>query len=159
EDHARPRSGRLRDRPRSRAADADGDRPRRPHDRRGLRGAHSGGGRPAGRELAQGARPVGEARALPPLGPTLPALPHPDRAARLPAVVVPDGRARAPGDRSTPRLKRALPPRQPAPVRDRLAGARARLVRLAPALVGPPDPDLDVLGRPPDIRLAPAGGV
>ncbi len=37
--------------------------------------------------------------------------------------------------------------------------ARARLVRLAPALVGPPDPDLDLPRRPPDVRLAAAGGV
>ena len=32
-------------------------------------------------------------------------------------------------------------------------------MRLAPALVGPPDPDLDVPRRPPDLRLAAAGGV
>ena len=54
---------------------------------------------------------------------------------------------------------RALPPREPAPVRDRVARAGAGLVRLAPALVGAPDPDLDVPRRASDLGLAAAGGV
>ena len=62
----------------------------------------------------------------------------------------------APGDRGARGPARPLPPREPAPLRDRVARARARLVRLAPALVGPPDPDLDVPGRPPDLDLAAA---
>ena len=84
------------------------------------------------------------------------ALPLPDRAARLAAVVVPDGRARRARDRGARGAARPLPPREPAPVRDRVARERPRLVRLAPALVGPPDPDLDVPGRPPHLRLAAA---
>ena len=59
-------------------------------------------------------------------------------------------------DRGARGAARPLPPREPAPLRDRVARARARLVRLAAALVGPPDPDLDVPGRPPDLRLAAA---
>ena len=106
--------------------------------------------------LAGRARPAREARALPPLGRHLRALPLADRAARLAAVVVPDGRARAPRDRGARGAARPLPPREPAPVRDRVARARARLVRLAAALVGSPDPDLDVPERAPDLDLAAA---
>ena len=154
QDHARPRPGRLRDRPRPRPADADGDRPRRPHDRRALRGADPGGGRGGDPGLAEGARPAREARELPPLGRPVRALPHADRAARLAAVVVRDGRPRAAGDRGARGAAGALPPREPAPLRDRLARARSRLVRLAAALVGPPDPDLDVPRRPPRLHVA-----
>ena len=67
--------------------------------------------------------------------------------------------ARAARDRGARDAARPLPPGEPAPVRDRLARARARLVRLAAALVGPPDPDLDVPGRPPHVHVARAGGV
>ena len=67
-----------------------------------------------------------------------------------------DGRARPPGDRGASRAARPLPPGEPAPVRDRVARAGARLVRLASALVGPPDPDLDVPGRPSDLHVAAA---
>ena len=52
QDHAGPRPDRLRDRPRPRPADAHRDRPRRPDDRRGLRGARPGGGRRARRRVA-----------------------------------------------------------------------------------------------------------
>ena len=62
----------------------------------------------------------------------------------------------AAGDRGTARAARPLPPGEPAPLRDRVARAGAGLVRLPSALVGPPDPDLDVPGRPPDVRLAAA---
>ena len=97
QDHAGPRSRRLRDRPRPRAARAltvigpDG----RMIDAAGVRGADAGGGRRARRRVAEGARAAREARALPALGRHLRALPLADRAARLAAVVVPDGRARA----------------------------------------------------------------
>src|SRR5581483_1544203 len=84
------------------------------------------------------------------------ALPHADRAARLAAVVVPHGRARPPGDRRPPRRPDTLPPRQPAPVRARLARAGARLVPVAPALVGTPAADLDLSGRAQDGDLAAA---
>ena len=157
--HARPRPDRLRDRARPRPRDADRDRAGRPAHGRGLRGRDAGGGRRADRRLARGARPAREARALPPLGGDVRALPLADRAARLAPVVVPDGRARAPGDRGAARAARPLPPREPAPLRDRVPRAGARLVRLAAALVGPPDPDLDVRRRAPDLRVAAAGGV
>ena len=117
----------------------------------GLRGLDAGGGERARPRLAEGARPAREARELPPLGRHVRALPLADRAARLAAVVVPDGRARARPRSRRSSAPRALPPREPAPLRDRVARERARLVRLAPALVGPPDPDLDVPRRPPDL--------
>ena len=60
----------------------------------------------------------------------------------------------APGDRRAQGAPGRLPPREPAPLRDRVARAGARLVRLAPALVGPSDPDLDVSRRPPDVHVA-----
>ena len=140
----------------ARSRDAHGDRARRPHDRRGLRGPRPEGGRREDRRLARRAGPAREARAVPPLGRHVRALPLADRAARLAAVVVRDGRARAPGDRGPSRAARPLPPGEPAPVRDRVPRAGARLVRLASALVGPPDPDLDVPGRAPDVRVAAA---
>ena len=90
---------------------------------------------------------------------TVRALPLADRAARLAAVVVLHGRARPAGDRGARGAPCQLPPREPAPVRDRVARERSRLVRLPPALVGPSDPDLDVPGRPPDEHLAAALGV
>ena len=97
-----------------------------------------------------------EARAVPPLGRHVRAVPLADRAARLAAVVVRDGRARTPGDRGPSRAARPLPPGEPASVRDRVPRAGARLVRLASALVGPSDPDLDVPGRASDLRVAAA---
>ena len=60
------------------------------------------------------------------------------------------------GDRGAARAARSLPPGVAAPLRDRLARERARLVHLAPALVGPPDPDLDVPRRPPHRARRPA---
>ena len=59
-----------------------------------------------------------------------------------------DELARA-GDRGAARAAGPLPPREPAPVRDRVARAGARLVRLAAALVGSPDPDLVLPRRAP----------
>jgi hypothetical protein len=69
-------------------------------------------------------------------------------------VVVRDGRARRARDRGAPGTPRRLPPREPASLRDRVARAGARLVRLAAAVVGPSDPDLDVPRRAPDVHLA-----
>ena len=66
-----------------------------------------------------------------------------------------EGLARS-GARGAPRASRPLPPGEPAPLRDRVARAGARLVRVASALVGAPDPDLDVRRRPPHLRLAAA---
>ncbi len=156
QDHAGSRPDRLRDRRHARSRDAHGDRARRPHDRRGLRGPRPEGGRREDRRLARRAGPAREARAVPPLGRHVRALPLADRAARLAAVVVRDGRARTPGDRGPSRAARPLPPGEPAPVRDRVPRAGARLVRLASALVGPSDPDLDVPGRASDVRVAAA---
>ena len=89
--------------------------------------------------------------ALHPLGSLLPPLRRADRAADLAAVVLPHGRARGAGDRGR-RARRGA---------DRAAAVEARLprldagdpplVRLAPALVGPPDPGLvlrRLRGRP-----------
>ena len=144
QDHARPRPDRLRDRPRPRSARADGDRPGRTHERRGARGrgADAGGRRRPRARLVPRARSDREARALPPLRRTLRALREPDRAADLAAVVVCDGRAEAARARRAAGAPRPLPPRVAAPLRDRLARDRARLVHLAPALVGAPAADL-----------------
>ena len=71
----------------------------------------------------------------PPLGRDLRALPHADRAARLAAVVVPDGGARRARDRGARGAPRPLPPRKPAPLRDRLA-ARTRPTGASPASSG-----------------------
>ena len=98
--------------------------------------------------LAEGARPAREARALPALGRDVRANAQSDRAVDLPAVVVRDGGARATRDRGAAGAARSLPPRVAAPVRDRLARDDPRLVPLAPALVGPPAPDLVLPGRP-----------
>ena len=62
--------------------------------------------------------------------------------------------SRAPAIEALQARARRLPPGEPAPLRDRVARAGARLVRLAPAVVGPPDPDLDVSRRPPDVHVA-----
>ena len=58
-----------------------------------------------------------------------------------------DGARRA-GDRGAAGAARALPPRVAAPLRDRVARDDPRLVPLAPALVGPPAPDLVLPRRP-----------
>src|SRR5262249_59328148 len=77
-----------------------------------------------------------------------------DRAAGLTAVVVSNGRARSPGHRGARGPPRSLPPREPASLRDRVARDRPRLVCLAPALVGAPDPGLDMRERAPVLDLA-----
>ena len=107
--------------------------------RRGARRAHAGGGRPARARLGVGARAAREARALPPLGRPLRALPQPHRAARHAAVVAGDGGARRARGRggeggACPLHARALRAGLP-----RLDGERPRLVRLAPDLVGAAD--------------------
>ena len=153
EDHAGPRSDRLRDRPRSRAAGADVHRARRPrHGGRGSRRADAGGGRGEDPRLAEGAWPARAARALPAQRGALRALREPHRAADLAAVVVLDGRAEASTARGAPEPRGALPPREPAPLRDRLARERAGLVRVAAALVGPSASRLVLPGRPRDGR-------
>ena len=114
----------------------------------------------ARRRVARGTRPAREARAVPAL-----------RRARASAATRASSRSSRrsggarmeelapPDDRGASRATRALPPGEPASLRDRVARAGARLVHLAPALVGPPDPRLDVPGRPPHVRLAAAGGM
>ena len=67
-----------------------------------------------------------EAGALPAFRRHLRALSLADRAARLAAVVVPDGRAGGACDRGVAGAPRPVPPREPAPVRDRVARARTR---------------------------------
>ena len=97
------------------------------------------GGR-ARRRVAQGARPAREARALPPRGRHLRALPLAHRAARLAAMVVPDGGARR-GRRSRRLRERRVRyhPECQHRFAIELARGRTRLVRVAPALVGAPD--------------------
>ena len=66
------------------------------------------------------------------------ALRQPRRAARLAAVVLRDAGARRAGDRRRARGARALHPQEPRAHLLRLDGADPAVVRLAPALVGPP---------------------
>ena len=160
QDHPRARSAGLRDRPRPRAARADGDRPRRPDERPGRRprGPDAGRGRRGRRRLDQGARPARQAGELPALGRHLRAVPFADRAADLAPVVVRDegaGRAR---DRGAARAARALPSGVAAPVRDRVAGGDPRLVPLAAALVGASAADLDDAERRGHLRRHRGGG-
>ncbi len=100
--------------------------------------ARPGGSRQAGARVVRGARPHRAARAVPPHDRRLRALREPHRAAHLAPVVVPHGRAGGAGDRGAADAPRPLSPRVAAPLRDRLAGERARLEHLAAALVGPP---------------------
>ena len=148
EDHARPRPDRLPDRPRPRPARAELHRPRRPRHRRRARGADAEGGRGEDPRLVQGARPPREARALPPQRRVLRALPLAHRAADLAAVVVLDGGDQAAAARGAACARGALPPGEPAPLRDRLARERAGLVHLAADLVGPSAAGLVLPGRP-----------
>ena len=103
------------------------------------------------------ARPARLARALPALGGALRALRVAHRAAHLAPVVVLDGGAQEAGARGAARPQGRLPPRVAAPLRDRLARERARLEHLAPDLVGAPDPDLVLPGRPHHLRRDGAG--
>ena len=90
--------------------------------------------------------------ALHPLGPLLAPLRRADRAADLAAVVLPHGRAGEAGDRGR-RARRgadhagAVEARLP-----RLDAGDPPLVRLAPALVGPPDPGLVLRRLRGDLR-------
>ncbi len=144
EDHARPRPQRLRDRAPPRARGDRRDRPRRAHERGGgaLRRPHRGRGPGGGGRGAARAGPAARRAALRALGAVLPPLRRADRAADLAAVVLPHGRAGQAGDRGG----RARPgPDRPRPVEAGLPRLDARdpaLVRLAPALVGAPDPGL-----------------
>ena len=102
QDHARATT-----RPTSRSAvttgcpELDGDRAGRPDERPGgrPRGREPVGGRRRDRRVGEGARLAREARALPPRGRHVRAVPLADRAAHLAAVVVPDGGRGAAGDR------------------------------------------------------------
>ena len=143
------------------AARADGDRPRRAHERRRgrARRADAGGGRRARARVAEGARPAREARELPALRRHVRALPLADRAAHLAAVVVRDGGAAQAGARGAARAARPLPPASRSTVRDPLARGDPRLERLAPALVGAPAAALVLPGRPRHLRVAAAGRV
>src|SRR5439155_22749056 len=137
------------DRRRPRAARADGDRRRRADERGGGRARRTdagGGGRTRAR-VVRGARSARAARALPARDRGMRALREPDRAADLAAVVVPDGRAEGAGARGATRAARPLPPRVAAPLRDRLARARAGLEHLAADLVGPPAAGVVLPGR------------
>ena len=93
--HAGPRPDRLRDRAQARSPGADGDRPRRPHERRRGRPGrpHAEGSRRGCDLVARGARAAGGAGALPSQRGHLRALPQPHRAARLAPVVAGDGGA------------------------------------------------------------------
>ena len=149
QDHPRPRSEGFRDRPRPRPGGADGDRAGWAHERprARARGPHPEGRRDADPRLVPRARPAREPRALPAQRRALRALREPHRAAHLASVVVLDGRAEAARATGAARAPRPLPPRVPAPVRDRLARERARLVYLPPALVGASAPVVGVPGR------------
>ena len=144
------RPDRLRDRPRPRAARADGDRPGRADERgRGrARGPHAGRGGRAHPRLAARARPAREARVVPAHRLVVRPLQDAHRAADLAAVVVLDGGAEAAGARRAALGARHVPSRVAAPLRDRLARGRARLEHLAPDLVGPPAAALGMPGRP-----------
>ena len=150
EDHTRPRSEGLRDRPRPRAARADGDRPRRLDERRGrrARGPHPGRGRRADPRLAARARPAREARGLSALGRALRSLQEPDRAADLVAVVVLDGGAEAARARGARVGPGPVPSGVATPVRDRLARRGPGLEHLAADLVGASTAALGMSGRP-----------
>ena len=133
-----------------------GHRRGRPHDRRRPGGATAGSPskRPSGRwsrrceRRASLRHPALLARRA-----ALAALRDAHRAAHLAAVVLRHGRAGQAGDRVRARRPRALPPGEAVDRRlPRLAREHPPLVRLAPALVGPPDPGLvprrrDLRGR------------
>ena len=80
----------------------------------------------ARRRLAPGARPAGEARALPAQRRHLRALPHAHRAARLAPVVARHGGAAQAGARRARRAARPLPPGVAAPLRRSLARGASR---------------------------------
>ena len=152
EDHARPRPDRLRDRPRPRPAGAHDPRARRPHDRpRASRGSTQA---EADERVLDW---LSEHDQLEKRESYRHSVGTCERChTRIEPLVSPqwwcamDELAR-PAIEALQARRVALPPREPAPLRDRVARAGARLVRLAPALVGPPDPDLDVPRRPPDL--------
>ena len=110
------------------AAGADGDRAGRADERRGGRPRRpdAGRGRRAGARVVRGARPAGEARAVPPLDRRLRALQEPDRAADLAAVVVRDGWAEAAGARGAARAAAS------ASTRSRSTASRSSRSRSAP---------------------------
>ena len=88
--------------------------------------------------------------AVPALGRALPALRHARRAAGVAAVVLPHGRAGRARDRRGARGPRALPSEERRAHLLRLDGADPPLVRVAPALVGPPAAGLVLRERPRD---------
>ena len=122
-----------------------------------LAGQDAARGRRGHPRLAEGARPARAARALPPCGRHVRAVPHADRAAGLAAVVGGDGGAAEARARGAAGAARPLPPGVAAPVRDPLARGDPGLEHLAAALVGPPAAALVLPGRPRHLRLAAAG--
>ncbi len=145
EDHPRPRPQRLRDRPPARARGDRRDRPRRADERGGggaLRRADRRRGAGGGRRGAARGGAAARRAALPPLGPLLAPLRRADRAADLAAVVLPHGRAGTAGDRGG-RARRGADNAAAVEARlPRMDAGDPALVRLAPALVGAPDPGL-----------------
>ncbi len=141
----RPRPERPRDRPPPRARGDRRDRVRRAHDgrrRRALRGAarrRGGGARARGPARARAA--ARRAAVAPQRRPLL-ALGQSRRAARLAAVVLRHAGAGRAGHRRGARRHGALHPEEPRAHLLRLDGADPALVRVAPAVVGPPAPGL-----------------
>ena len=138
---AGPRPERPRDRPPPRPRGDRRDRLRRPHDgggRRALRGPDRGGGAQARRRRPARARPAARGAAVAAQRRALLALGQPRGAARLAAVVLRHAGARRAGDRRRARGARALRSQEPRAHLLRLDGADQAVVRLAPALVGPP---------------------
>ncbi len=137
EGHAGARPGRLRDRPRPRAARAGRDRPERPHERGGGRSrrALAGGGGRSHPRMERGARARRAARAVPARGRHLRALPLPDRADHLAPVVVCNGRARGAGDRGAPRAAACDTTRSPSTA-SRSTRSRRRRTGASPASSG-----------------------
>ena len=90
--------------------------------------------------------------ALHPRGPLQPPLRRADRAADLAPVVLPHGRAGEAGDRSRRRRRGPHPARAVEARLSQLDERDPALVRLAPALVGPPDPGLVLRRLRGDLR-------
>ena len=158
--HAGPRPHRLRDRPRARPARADGDRPRRAHERGGRRArrARPGGGRSSA--CSRGARSAACSSAASRTGTRSRVCERCE--SRIEPLISLQWWCRMdelkqPAIEALRDAPRPLPPGVAAPLRDRLARARARLEHLAPALVGAPAPRLVLPRRPRHRRRDRAG--
>ena len=131
-------------------AELTGDRLRRPHDRgcRRVRRTGRGRGAPEGGRPPVRGRAAAKRAALRARGRPLRPLRRPHRAADLAAVVHADGDAGGAGQRrGAGRNVRFIPASQASHLLQ-LDGQHPALVRLAAALVGPPDPGLVLPGRP-----------